>query len=161
MELSGDVTRDFGSDEQFAQAAAVSAGLSNLAADTEVSSDSGVDRESTGDFAMSAMAEEDDLQGFSLLPEMDDIRQSRERLAEYGCIRTPLVRLNANALRVPHDGMCGGFMEIYLKLENLQPTGSFEMRGASNALAMADSTKLQKGIVTASTGNFAQVRTVF
>jgi threonine dehydratase len=45
---------------------------------------------------------------------------------------------------------------IYLKLENLQPIGSFKIRGAGNALASADPASLRKGVVTASAGNHAQ-----
>jgi threonine dehydratase len=46
--------------------------------------------------------------------------------------------------------------EIYLKLENLQPIGSFKLRGAGNAMAMADPAALANGVVTASAGNMAQ-----
>jgi threonine dehydratase len=60
-------------------------------------------------------------------------------------MRTPLVRLQ-------HDGPG----EIFLKLENLQPIGSFKLRGAGNALALADPSELASGIWTASAGNMAQ-----
>jgi threonine dehydratase len=60
-------------------------------------------------------------------------------------VRTPLVRLQ-------HDGP----PEIYLKLENLQPIGSFKLRGAGNALALADPSELAEGLWTASAGNMAQ-----
>ena len=60
-------------------------------------------------------------------------------------IRTPLVRLNFD------DGPA----EIYLKLENLQPIGSFKIRGAANAIARLSS--LERGVVTASAGNMARV----
>ena len=46
--------------------------------------------------------------------------------------------------------------EIYLKLENLQPIGSFKLRGAGNAMALASAAELAKGVVTASAGNMAQ-----
>src|SRR5580693_5295707 len=59
-------------------------------------------------------------------------------------IRTPLVRLNL-------DGP-----EIYLKLENLQPIGSFKIRGAANAIAKTEKERLAKGLLTASAGNMAQ-----
>jgi threonine dehydratase len=59
-------------------------------------------------------------------------------------IRTPLVRLNA------------GEQEIYLKLENLQPIGSFKIRGAANAIAKTPKDQLAKGLLTASAGNMAQ-----
>lgn len=61
-------------------------------------------------------------------------------------IRTPLVRLN-----VPDAPA-----EIYLKLENLQPIGSFKIRGAANAIAHLSPEQLEHGVVTASAGNMAQ-----
>jgi threonine dehydratase len=61
-------------------------------------------------------------------------------------IRTPLVRLNV--LDTP--------IEIYLKLENLQPIGSFKIRGATNAMAHMPPEQLARGVLTASAGNMAQ-----
>jgi threonine dehydratase len=61
-------------------------------------------------------------------------------------IRTPLVRFNVDAAPA----------EIYLKLENLQPIGSFKIRGAANAMARLSPEKLARGVVTASAGNMAQ-----
>jgi threonine dehydratase len=46
--------------------------------------------------------------------------------------------------------------EIYLKLENLQPIGSFKIRGATNAIRRARPETLEHGVVTASAGNMAQ-----
>jgi len=46
--------------------------------------------------------------------------------------------------------------DIYLKLENLQPIGSFKLRGAGNAIAMANPDDLAKGVYAASAGNMAQ-----
>jgi threonine dehydratase len=46
--------------------------------------------------------------------------------------------------------------EIYLKLENLQPIGSFKLRGAGNAMGLASREQLSKGVYTASAGNMAQ-----
>ena len=45
---------------------------------------------------------------------------------------------------------------IYLKLENLQPIGSFKLRGAGNAMALAAPETLGQGVYTASAGNMAQ-----
>jgi threonine dehydratase len=73
-----------------------------------------------------------------------EIRAARERIAG-AAIRTPLVRLNADAPA-----------EIWLKLENLQPIGSFKIRGASNRMALASKAELAKGVWTASAGNMAQ-----
>lgn len=61
-------------------------------------------------------------------------------------IRTPLVRLNVVDTPV----------EIYLKLENLQPIGSFKIRGAANAMGHTPLEQLARGVVTASAGNMAQ-----
>lgn len=46
--------------------------------------------------------------------------------------------------------------EIYLKLENLQRTGSFKVRGAYNAISQLTPQELRRGIITASAGNHAQ-----
>jgi threonine dehydratase len=46
--------------------------------------------------------------------------------------------------------------EIWLKLENLQPIGSFKLRGAGNAMALLPPDRLADGVYTASAGNMAQ-----
>ena len=46
--------------------------------------------------------------------------------------------------------------EIYLKLENIQPIGSFKIRGAYNAAREADPDEVRRGLVTTSAGNMAQ-----
>ncbi|TVQ84239.1 MAG: hydroxyectoine utilization dehydratase EutB [Micavibrio sp.] len=46
--------------------------------------------------------------------------------------------------------------EIYLKLDTLQPTGSFKIRGAANAVARLSEEERKNGVVTASTGNFGR-----
>jgi threonine dehydratase len=61
-------------------------------------------------------------------------------------LRTPLVRLDVDDAPA----------EIYLKLENLQPIGSFKIRGAANAMAQVDRAELARGVYTASAGNMAQ-----
>lgn len=43
--------------------------------------------------------------------------------------------------------------DVYFKLENLQHTGSFKYRGATNRIRAATADQLAKGFVTASTGN--------
>lgn len=43
--------------------------------------------------------------------------------------------------------------QVFLKLENLQATGSFKLRGALNKLLALDEAQRRKGIITASTGN--------
>jgi threonine dehydratase len=63
-----------------------------------------------------------------------------------GPIRSPLVLLNVEDAPA----------EIWLKLENLQPIGSFKLRGAGNAMSLAPREALAKGVYTASAGNMAQ-----
>ncbi len=46
-----------------------------------------------------------------------------------------------------------GHCEVYLKLENIQLTGSFKLRGAMNKLLSLDQAQKEKGIITASSGN--------
>ena len=61
-------------------------------------------------------------------------------------VRTPLVQLNVDLADT----------KIYLKLENLQPIGSFKLRGAINAMRSTDPERLKAGVWTASMGNMAQ-----
>ncbi|MGQ0538494.1 MAG: threonine ammonia-lyase [Gemmatimonadaceae bacterium] len=77
------------------------------------------------------------------------VRAAQGRIAPH-VVRTPLVRLPSEA------GSAGAGREIYLKLENIQPTGSFKLRGAANALLQADPAELRAGVWTASAGNMAQ-----
>ena len=53
-------------------------------------------------------------------------------------------------------GLPGESPRILLKLENLQPIGSFKLRGAANAMAVAGPDALRDGVYTASAGNMAQ-----
>jgi threonine dehydratase len=78
-------------------------------------------------------------------PSLESILSARERLAGT-ILRTPLVRLHVEDVPA----------EIYLKLENLQPTGSFKVRGAGNALLTANPDQLKDGVWTASAGNMGQ-----
>jgi threonine dehydratase len=78
-------------------------------------------------------------------PSLDEIQAARGRLAGV-TLRTPLVRLNA-------EDAPG---EVWLKLENLQPIGSFKLRGATNAMRLAGPEGLRDGVYTASAGNMAQ-----
>jgi threonine dehydratase len=73
------------------------------------------------------------------------IQEARRRIAG-SALRTPLVRLNYRDAPV----------EVYLKLENLQPIGSFKIRGAANAMARLSDEQLRRGVLTASAGNMAQ-----
>jgi threonine dehydratase len=76
---------------------------------------------------------------------LQDIKDAQQRIK--GKVnRTPLIRFYG-------DDLPG---EIYLKLENLQPIGSFKLRGAYNAISTADRSLLNDGVYTASAGNMAQ-----
>jgi threonine dehydratase len=75
---------------------------------------------------------------------LDEIRRARERL-EGIALRTPLVRFD-----VESD------VEIWLKLELLQPVRSFKLRGAGNAILQASDEELARGVWTTSAGNAAQ-----
>ena len=77
-----------------------------------------------------------------------DIWAARPIVME-AAIRTPLVRL-----QLPEAPAHSA--EIYLKLENLQPIGSFKLRGAQNALRSAPPGTLARGVLVASAGNMAQ-----
>jgi len=76
---------------------------------------------------------------------LQDIKDAQQRIK--GKVnRTPLIRFYG-------DDLPG---EIYLKLENLQPIGSFKLRGAYNAMSTAERSLLNDGVYTASAGNMAQ-----
>ena len=76
---------------------------------------------------------------------LEEIQAAAARLAG-SVLRTPLLRLP----------LAEAPAEIYLKLENLQPIGSFKLRGAGNAMALAATDALARGVYTASAGNMAQ-----
>ena len=73
------------------------------------------------------------------------IESARKRI-EGLVVRTPLVRLNVEDAPA----------EVFLKLENLQPTGSFKVRGAGNAVALLTPEERTHGVFTCSAGNMAQ-----
>ena len=76
---------------------------------------------------------------------IEAIEAARARIAG-SALRTPLLPLDVD------DSPA----EIFLKLENLQPIGSFKLRGAGNAMALADPALMARGVYTASAGNMAQ-----
>ena len=76
---------------------------------------------------------------------IDDIEQARGRVAGT-VIRTPLVRLDLGK-----DGP-----DIRLKLENLQPTNAYKIRGATNAVAKLSDEDRARGVWTISAGNAGQ-----
>jgi threonine dehydratase len=72
--------------------------------------------------------------------QLSDIEAARERIAGT-VLRTPLVRFDER---------------IWLKLENLQPTNAYKIRGASNAVANLSDEARAKGVWTISAGNAGQ-----
>ena len=69
-----------------------------------------------------------------------DIEAARERI-EGTVLRTPLVRFDER---------------IWLKLENLQPTNAYKIRGGANAVAHLSNEARAKGVWTISAGNAGQ-----
>ena len=82
-----------------------------------------------------------------MVPTFEDVKAAAVRIAPHA-VRTPLVE--APALNAATGG------RIFLKLENLQRTGSFKFRGACNRLAMIPQSAREKGVVAFSSGNHAQ-----
>ncbi len=79
------------------------------------------------------------------LPTANDVEAARANIAGI-THRSPLWRLDAD---VPNT-------RIWLKLENLQPLGSFKIRAAVNALKSVDPERLRQGVLAPSAGNFGQ-----
>jgi threonine dehydratase len=76
---------------------------------------------------------------------IEDVEAARERIAGT-VLRTPLVKLDLGP-----DGP-----DIRLKLENLQPTNAYKIRGAANAVAMLSDEDRARGVWTISAGNAGQ-----
>lgn len=75
---------------------------------------------------------------------LDTVREAAPHVYR-AAIRTPLVRVDAP-----------GPAALYLKLETLQPIGSFKIRGAYNAVRQLTPDQLAQGVWTVSAGNAAQ-----
>ena len=80
---------------------------------------------------------------------IDTIRDAARNIYDVA-VRTPLVPLGPLDLAAP------GGARIYLKLETLQPIGSFKIRGAYNAVRQLAPADLARGVWTVSAGNAAQ-----
>ena len=80
-----------------------------------------------------------------MLPAAAQVGAARDNIRG-AAIRTPLLKA--------HGDLPG--LNIYLKLENLQPWGSFKIRPAINALKTLDPKILRQGVLSASSGNFGQ-----
>ena len=66
---------------------------------------------------------------------LHDIEEARGRIAGT-VLRTPLVRLDTGAAGP----------EVYLKLENLQPTNAYKIRGGANAVARLSEEERARGV---------------
>jgi threonine dehydratase len=77
--------------------------------------------------------------------ELADIEAARERIAGT-VLRIPLVKLDLGT----------GGPDVRLKLENLQPTNSYKIRGAANAVAKLSAEEKARGVWTISAGNAGQ-----
>ncbi len=75
---------------------------------------------------------------------LEDIRAAQDRIAQH-TIRTPLIHSQELSQEQSQD--------IWLKLEHLQKTGSFKLRGATNAILGLTPAQKAKGVVGVSTGN--------
>lgn len=80
----------------------------------------------------------------TMMVTLPDIEAARRRIAP-NVLRTPLRLSQALSQRMG--------VPVHLKLENHQHTGSFKLRGATNALLCLDEKARSRGLVTASTGN--------
>jgi len=76
---------------------------------------------------------------------LSDIENARGRIAGT-VLRTPLVKLDRGTAAP----------DIYLKLENLQPTNAYKIRGAANAVASLSDEERARGVWTVSAGNAGQ-----
>jgi len=81
------------------------------------------------------------------LPGPEDVEAAAKRISN-GIVRTPMVRSEALSRRLS--------AEIWLKLENLQATGSFKDRGALNRLLTLSEPARAAGVIAMSAGNHAQ-----
>ncbi len=82
-----------------------------------------------------------------IMPSFEDVSAAHSRLAGH-VVRTPLVRLDLL------DAITGA--QVWLKLENMQVTGSFKYRGAFNRLSLISPSDRGAGVVACSSGNHAQ-----
>jgi threonine dehydratase len=79
---------------------------------------------------------------------LEDIRSARKTISD-ALMTTPV--FSASRL-----GAAGGGVELFLKAESLQKTGSFKPRGALNLIRNTPADALERGVITISAGNHAQ-----
>jgi threonine dehydratase len=78
------------------------------------------------------------------LPFQLDVEAAQKTISPY-IRRTPVMRFP--------DGEVPGGMRVFLKLENLQTTGSFKLRGAANRILALSKDEANQGVVACSSGN--------
>ncbi|MGH9546565.1 MAG: threonine ammonia-lyase [Terriglobales bacterium] len=88
--------------------------------------------------------------GDSLIVTLNDIREAQSRLHGVA-VRTQLIPSHIHESNQVKDGR-----QLYLKPENLQPIGSFKLRGAYNKIASLPRNDLKSGVITYSSGNHGQ-----
>ncbi len=81
---------------------------------------------------------------------------SANPLVTLDAIRTAQARLRGIAVHTPLIAFCGQSRPAYLKVESLQPIGSFKLRGAYNKVAELSEAERSRGVITYSSGNHAQ-----
>lgn len=74
----------------------------------------------------------------------EDVERAADRIAPH-VLRTPMIAAEGR--------LAGRAAPLHLKLEQLQPTGSFKLRGATNAVLQLSAAQRRAGVVTASSGN--------
>ena len=84
----------------------------------------------------------------SALTTLQDIEDAREALPSI-VRRTPIVPLAPESYDIGHE-------KLFLKAECLQVTGAYKVRAAFNVLRCLSELERKRGIVLASSGNFAQ-----
>ena len=89
-------------------------------------------------------------QGESLIVTLNNIREAQQRLREIA-VRTELIESH-----IHHDGTQADNRQLYLKPENLQPIGSFKLRGAYNKVASLTPEERRRGVISYSSGNHGQ-----
>jgi threonine dehydratase len=87
--------------------------------------------------------------GDTLIVTLNDIREAQSRLRGVA-VRTKLIRSYI------HESERKDSRQLYLKPENLQPIGSFKLRGAYNKVAALSEQERSRGVITYSSGNHAQ-----
>jgi threonine dehydratase len=78
---------------------------------------------------------------------LEMLREAQQRIAPVAA-RTPLVRF--------YPAAANDTRRLYLKLESMQPIGSFKLRGAYNMIASLSPEQRSRGVITYSSGNHAQ-----